>query len=73
MHEGEKPFKCTQCTAEFSKRCNLNTHIDSEHDNNRYSCELCNASYSRKSRLVAHLKKTHKIETKNGIAKGIRL
>ena len=72
-HEGKKPFNCPQCRAEFSKRCNLKAHIDSEHENIRYSCEHCDASYTRKNRLIIHLKKTHKIEKKNGIAKGIRL
>ena len=52
-------YNCDQCGKIFSKKSNLNRHIQSVHENVQYKCKKCDKSYSDKSHLNAHIKSIH--------------
>ena len=48
------------CDYKAKQRGNLNTHIQSMHDDKKYQCEVCNKEYTSKGNLQAHKKSAHK-------------
>ncbi|XP_063391777.1 oocyte zinc finger protein XlCOF6-like [Cydia fagiglandana] len=56
IHTGEKPFRCTYCGYESSRKSNLRTHLTTHTDDKPFRCTHCD----HKSRTKAHLR-THLI------------
>lgn len=59
-HLGEKPFKCSQCSASYIHGRDLRRHNRVKHEGETpFACEVCHKVFSRKYSLGKHLK-THK-------------
>ena len=57
---GEKSFKCSICDSTFSKKLDVNRHIDSVHEGKRpYKCSFCNISFGIKQNLTRHITSVH--------------
>jgi len=52
-------YTCIHCSKEFSKRSNLQTHIQSVHEGIRYKCEFCDKELSTLGNKTLHLKNVH--------------
>ena len=40
VHEGRKPFKCSNCDGSFTEKGSLNRHIKSIHEQKRENCTI---------------------------------
>ena len=57
---GEESFKCSKCNSTFSKKLDVNRHIDSVHEGKRpYKCSFCNISFGIKQNLTRHITSVH--------------
>ena len=55
IHEGNKPFKCDICDAEFGHKHHLNTHVVTVHEGKKqWKCDICNTAFGRKHHLNTH-------------------
>ena len=56
-HNNDYVFKCELCTKIFTRKDNLNVHINNVHEciSQLHFCEVCNAKFKRKSDLKRHL------------------
>lgn len=55
------PFACSVCSSNFTKKHNLQNHMNSHYGVKNHRCEGgCEATFSTKSSLHRHLKKTCK-------------
>jgi uncharacterized Zn-finger protein len=55
-----KDFRCEECDKDFTRKSNLNCHINSVHKKEtRYSCHLCYFATYRRNNLETHLTKQH--------------
>ena len=69
VHEGKKPFECTECEKRFGNSSSLMTHIKSVHKKNKslncpipadldakmpYNCAKCKIQFQRKQHLIIH-------------------
>ena len=67
VHEGEKPYKCTQCEAKYSSKNSLELHISYFHEGKKplslirqpVKCDICNKQYSNKKTMRSHMKYVH--------------
>lgn len=57
-HTGEKPYKCTECTATFVNPSNLNKH-KLTHQAKQFKCVLCEKSFRTSTALREHHEATH--------------
>ena len=58
VHEGKKPYRCTECNVAYGQKGNLNRHISSVHDKVKaFRCKMCPADFVRKEKLITHEKK----------------
>ncbi|GMR34204.1 hypothetical protein PMAYCL1PPCAC_04399 [Pristionchus mayeri] len=53
MHTGERPYKCTECSAGYISRAQLNSHQRNAHNIAPYSCP-CGSQFERRLELVKH-------------------
>lgn len=53
--EGTK-FKCPKCEKYFTRKVNLNGHIDSHNGNKPFECPECGKGFARKNDMVRHQK-----------------
>ena len=60
---GEKK-QCPKCDKSFIWTSYLKSHIQSEHENKRYTCDLCNKEFTYKGYLRKH-KKVHHANSKH--------
>ncbi|XP_065088440.1 zinc finger protein 567-like [Ochlerotatus camptorhynchus] len=60
-HLGEKPFKCTQCTASYIYERDLRRHNRAKHEGLTFVCEICYRPFSRKDAYKKHTR-THRLE-----------
>ena len=68
--QNEKPFQCSQCSANFTLKGNLTRHIQSIHEGIKpFKCEICDRTFSQKSNLNNH--KCQEIEVYDTIGKSI--
>ena len=57
---GEKSFKCSIFDSTFSKKLDVNRHIDSVHEGKRpYKCSFCSVSFGIKQNLTRHITSVH--------------
>lgn len=63
VHQGQKPYACSQCEKQFVRFNNLRIHIEQTHlgINKSHICtyEGCNSVYTRKDALQRHIKDYH--------------
>ena len=67
VHEGEKPYKCTQCEAKYSSKNSLEIHISYFHEGKKplpvilqpVKCDICNKQYSNKKIMKRHIRHVH--------------
>ena len=53
-------IKCDQCDREFSRKDNLQTHIQSKHEGKKYSCDKCGSTFGSPTSLSNHRARVHK-------------
>merc|ERR1711909_208068 len=53
-------IKCDQCDREFSRKDNLQTHIQSKHEGKKYSCDKCGSEFGLPTSLSNHTARMHK-------------
>ena len=57
-HAGQKPFKCEQCQATFTRKHSLKYHILSIHEKkSRFNCPHCNKEFGHPTHFKKHIKK----------------
>ena len=55
-----KPFKCSQCSARFTKKRSIKVHIDSVHEGRRpFECKICQATFKGRGGLKFHTESIH--------------
>lgn len=54
VFSGDRPFKCTECSASFKQRPHLKYHELTHTDTKNFSCGDCDKSFRTKSKLRAH-------------------
>ena len=52
-------FKCNKCEKEFNQQFDLNRHLKSHYQENKYSCPECKKQFAFQSQLDFHLKQSH--------------
>lgn len=58
---GERPYKCTVCTKGFTKKSNLDIHMQTHSGERPYECNLCIRKFTQSNMLKAHLKTIHDV------------
>lgn len=56
IHEGIKPFKCSECSHTCRSRNNLKIHMLRHSNDKPHLCEECGKSYKSKTALKCHIK-----------------
>lgn len=62
VKNGEETFVCTQCEAEFTKKCDVVRHIVHQHETSKsqlYRCQLCVYRTNNSESLTEHLQNVH--------------
>jgi uncharacterized Zn-finger protein len=61
VHQKIRPFECDQCQKTFSRKYNLNLHIQSNCKNlkKKYKCNECEKSFEKKKYLKRHVDRIH--------------
>ena len=55
-----KPFKCSQCSARFTKKRSIKVHINSVHEGKRpFECKICQATFKGRGGLKFHTESIH--------------
>nr|XP_057923989.1 B-cell CLL/lymphoma 6 member B protein [Doryrhamphus excisus] len=52
---GEKPYRCTVCSAQFNRPANLKTHARIHSGEKPYRCDTCGAHFVQVAHLRAHV------------------
>ena len=52
----EKPFECSYCEKTFSKKDNLDVHMQIHSDDKPFECIQCGKAFSDKSSLDRHMR-----------------
>ena len=58
FQKGNK-WKCTECSATFRSKSNMERHVSSVHKGIKHKCPDCDAEYAQKGALKNHIKKVH--------------
>lgn len=58
VHINQSLFKCPYCSKEFSRKANLDSHLNIHSIEKRYECEICSLKLKTKANLRVH-KKLH--------------
>ena len=60
VYEDKKPFKCSICDNNFSKKGQLKRHIASVHEGSKpFKCTICEYKSSQKGHLKLHIASVH--------------
>ena len=63
VHLKLRPYECDQCQKTFSRKYNLNLHIETQSNCNnlkkKYKCNECDASFEKTKYLKAHVNRIH--------------
>ncbi|GJJ13576.1 hypothetical protein Clacol_007832 [Clathrus columnatus] len=54
IHLQEKPFLCTTCNTQFSRKQEASRHVISMNTGRKYKCSGCHQAFSRKNYRDAH-------------------
>ena len=61
MHEGKKPYKCTNCDVSFAHNHDLKKKTSAVHEKKKpHLCPTCGVSFADKGNLTKHLAAVHK-------------
>ena len=55
----EGMYTCNQCQNQFTRKDNLNTHIQSKHDGIKYACNQCEYQATTQGHLKVHIQSKH--------------
>lgn len=58
LFSGERPFKCTECSAAFAQRNYLKDHLRTHTGEKPFECDICHMFFSQRTSLRLH-KKSH--------------
>ena len=62
-HSGVRPHHCHLCTAKFTRKHHLSTHMKAVHEGARpYECSHCHKTFTQKGNLNTHVKNIHKVK-----------
>ena len=60
VHEEKKPYKCSSCSAAFSRRYHLNRHVSGVHENKKpFQCGTCLIKFLEEHELKRHIFAVH--------------
>ena len=59
INEKNKKFECDRCSAKYTSKRNLNTHISSIHEAKKFNCGICSAKFNVKGNLDRHIQTVH--------------
>ncbi|XP_039438272.1 zinc finger protein 883-like [Culex pipiens pallens] len=59
VHEGVRPFSCSQCSLKFTTADRLQRHMYTHTGEKPYTCELCPQAYAQTNDLVKHVARAH--------------
>ena len=60
VHEGKRPYKCSECDADFAYKQHMKTHIISVHEKRKpHLCPTCGVGFADKSNLINHISAVH--------------
>ncbi|KAL1378584.1 hypothetical protein pipiens_015492 [Culex pipiens pipiens] len=59
VHEGIRPFPCSQCSLKFSTAHRLQIHMYTHTGEKPNKCELCPQAYAQTNDLVKHVARAH--------------
>ncbi|KAL1378585.1 hypothetical protein pipiens_015493 [Culex pipiens pipiens] len=59
VHEGVRPFSCSQCSLKFTTADRLQRHMYTHTGEKPYKCELCPQAYAQTNDLVKHVARSH--------------
>ena len=60
VHEGKRPYKCSECDADFAYKQHMKTHIISVHEKRKpHLCPTCGVGFADKSNLISHIAAVH--------------
>ena len=60
MHEGKRPYKCSECDADFAYKHQITTHIVAVHEKRKpHLCPTCGVGFADKSNLKNHIASVH--------------
>ena len=61
-HSGVRPHHCHLCTAKFTQKSNLTSHIKTVHEGARpHECSHCHKTFTHKGTLKKHVKNIHEV------------
>lgn len=70
MFAGERPFKCTECSAAFAQRNYLKDHLRTHTGEKPFQCDICQMCFSQRTSLRLHKKSHLNPQNKRG-ARGV--
>jgi KRAB domain-containing zinc finger protein len=60
VHEGSKPFVCSDCSKAFGKKSHMDHHRRVVHGGERaHVCSECSAAFGQRSTLRSHYRAVH--------------
>ena len=60
VHEGKRPYKCSECDADFAYRQHMKTHIIAVHEKRKpHLCPTCGVGFADKSNCISHIAAVH--------------
>jgi uncharacterized Zn-finger protein len=60
VHEGKRPYKCSECDADFVHKQNMTKHIVAVHEKRKpHLCPTCGVGFADKSNLKNHIASVH--------------
>ena len=59
-HKEKENFQCDLCHANFGKKGNLNSHVETVHEGKKqYKCEICDTKFKSKYGMKGHIARIH--------------